>query len=249
MRFNYVLFKWRIRQKRRRGNLALEWNWTDRERRDLEEQGIDPDLLALTLATDKNALFSVFDKRDSEVFAAYLQKNGWNIIASGGTATYLEKHGIQVISYSSIYGSGEMLGGRVKTIGRGKSAGLISKSEQREELAANNWPWLEVYCGNFYDVQGEIAKPDHTEESVIESSDVGGPTSALEASKGRRIVVSSPDEVDVTIKLMEQGRANGKVVRRLMAKKAYGRVKDHVAALEEFCGEDGVEFEDLLLAA
>lgn len=62
------------------------------------------------------ALFSVSDKEGLVPLASGLAALGLTLIASGGTADILRKHGLQVTNISDITKAPEMLGGRVKTL-------------------------------------------------------------------------------------------------------------------------------------
>ena len=63
------------------------------------------------------ALISVYDKTGLDELARGLAELGWNLVASGGTADYLEREvGIDVDRVEELTGVAEMLGGRVKTL-------------------------------------------------------------------------------------------------------------------------------------
>ena len=56
------------------------------------------------------ALISVYDKHGSEVFAHGLADLGFEIVSSGGTATFLEEHGIEVTRVESVTAAPEQDG-------------------------------------------------------------------------------------------------------------------------------------------
>ena len=63
------------------------------------------------------ALISTYDKTGLDVFARGLAELGWELVASGGTAAYLEGElGLEVERVEALTNSPEMLGGRVKTL-------------------------------------------------------------------------------------------------------------------------------------
>ena len=74
----------------------------------------------------KRALFSLWDKEGSEELASILVENGATIIASGGTAEYLNSKGIKVEEVSDITGYGSMLDGRFKTLHPKIFAGILA---------------------------------------------------------------------------------------------------------------------------
>ncbi|HLX20861.1 MAG TPA: bifunctional phosphoribosylaminoimidazolecarboxamide formyltransferase/IMP cyclohydrolase, partial [Gaiellaceae bacterium] len=62
------------------------------------------------------ALISTYDKTGLDEFAAGLVELGFTLVASGGTAAYLEDLGLDVELVETLTESPEMLGGRVKTL-------------------------------------------------------------------------------------------------------------------------------------
>ena len=64
----------------------------------------------------KRALFSVFNKDQVDVLAAFLSERGWEILSTGGTAKYLQGKNIPVTDVSAVTGFPECLDGRVKTL-------------------------------------------------------------------------------------------------------------------------------------
>ena len=61
------------------------------------------------------ALVSVSDKTGLVEFVSGLQSLGWEIIATGGTQSLLEKNGVKTIGISDVTGFPEICDGRVKT--------------------------------------------------------------------------------------------------------------------------------------
>ena len=98
----------------------------------------------------KTALFSVSNKKGLIPFAAFLEKNGTKIIASGGTARVLKKNGIQVKKVSSITKFPEIFGGRVKPsalrylVEFWDSAILINKRQKIIKLCGLIW-WFVTF--------------------------------------------------------------------------------------------------------
>ena len=64
----------------------------------------------------QRALLSVFDKTGIVEFATFLNKNGVELVSTGGTAKALRDAGLPVIELSDYTGYPEMLSGRVKTL-------------------------------------------------------------------------------------------------------------------------------------
>src|SRR5437763_3122466 len=73
------------------------------------------------------ALISVSDKSGIAKFARALEKQGVDIISTGGTAELLRKEKIPVRESSTFTGFPEVLGGRVKTFHPRVHGGLLYK--------------------------------------------------------------------------------------------------------------------------
>ena len=126
----------------------------------------------------KKALISVYNKDGIVEFGKQLVDLGFDILASGGTAKTLSSAGITVTDVATLVGGGAILGHRVVTLSREIHAGLLAKdnSEDRAELEKLNIPFIDLVCVDLYPLTEEIAKADATLESVIEKTDIGGPT-------------------------------------------------------------------------
>lgn len=140
----------------------------------------------------RTALLSAFDRTGLGDFALALNRLGWNILASAGTAKYLVEHGVRGLTdVASIVGP-PILGHRVVTLSRELHAALLAtdSDEDQAELRRLGVPRIDlVYC-NFYPLENAIAASDSTRERVIEQTDIGGPTMLRSAAKGGRMVVS-----------------------------------------------------------
>ena len=144
----------------------------------------------------RTALISVFDKTGIEEFAKELVSLGWNIYSSGGTAKALSSAGIPVTDVGTLVGE-PILGHRVVTLSREIHAGLLARAdvpEDLEELDKLGVPLFDLVCVDLYPLAAEIAKRDATPESVIEKTDIGGPTMLRSAAKSRRIVISQAQQ-------------------------------------------------------
>lgn len=97
------------------------------------------------------ALISVFNKVEIETFAQKLVDLGFTIISSGGTATHLQKHGIEVIDTADFTGLAAMLGHRVATLHPKIHAGLLADENNPahvKEMEELGWPFIDlVLCG------------------------------------------------------------------------------------------------------
>jgi phosphoribosylaminoimidazolecarboxamide formyltransferase/IMP cyclohydrolase len=157
------------------------------------------------MGDQKTALISVYNKEGIADFARGLVKLGWRIIASGGTARHLKEEGIEVTDVAEIVGGGAILGHRVVTLSREVHAGLLARDipEDREELRRLGIPWIDLVCCDLYPIKEAINKPGATIESVVEMTDIGGPTLIRAAAKGDRIVICDPRDRQVVLDVLE----------------------------------------------
>lgn len=168
------------------------------------------------------ALLSVYHKEGIVEFAGELRKLGWNLIASGGTALVIKEAGLPVRDVAELVGGGAILGHRVVTLSREVHAGLLAttSAEDTAELRRLGIPYIDLACVDLYPLEKAIAAPDATTESVIEATDIGGPTMLSSAAKGRRIVICDPADRQVVIDWLKGGQKDVKEFVTALAAKA-----------------------------
>jgi phosphoribosylaminoimidazolecarboxamide formyltransferase/IMP cyclohydrolase len=155
----------------------------------------------------RTALISVYNKEGIIDFARELVALNFNILASGGTAKALGEAGIKVTDVASLVGGGAILGHRVVTLSREVHAGLLAKdnAEDRKELEDLKIPFIDLVCCDLYPLQDEVMNPNATRESVIEKTDIGGPTMLRSAAKGRRITICDFEDRNKVITWLKDG--------------------------------------------
>lgn len=149
------------------------------------------------------ALLSASHKEGLELFAQQLINRGWNILASGGTATYLAQQKIPVTDVATIVGP-PLLGHRVVTLSREIHAGLLATEspEDQAELARLNIPRIDLVYVDMYPLQQTI-ESGASLEKIIEGTDIGGPTMLRSGAKGRRVVVSERKQFDQVLSFLD----------------------------------------------
>lgn len=155
----------------------------------------------------KIALISVYNKEGIDTFAQELVSLGWTILSSGGTAKFLTDSGISVTDVATLVGK-PILGHRVVTLSREIHAGLLARFDNAEDMAElekENISPIHLVCCDFYPLEMEIAKADATQESVIDKTDIGGPTMVRSGAKGRRIVVCDANDREKVINWLKTG--------------------------------------------
>ncbi|MDD2785782.1 MAG: hypothetical protein PHS79_02695 [Patescibacteria group bacterium] len=189
------------------------------------------------------ALISVFDKTGIVEFARDLVDLGWDIISSGGTAKALRAAGLEVRDVAELSGLAAILDHRVVTLVPQVHAGLLAldKPEHDADRAKINAPWIDMVCVNLYPLEAAIAKPDATTASVIESTDIGGPTMLSSAAKGRRVVICDPADYGRVLAWLKEDRPNTEAFVTELCAKADGMVAGYRLASARFHSDGAIE--------
>lgn len=170
----------------------------------------------------KTALISVYDKTGIEDFTKSLVDLGWKIISSGGTAKHLNDAGIKTTDVADITGMPPILDHRVLTLHPKIHGGLLALNtpEHLAELEKYDIPWIDLVCVDFYPLQNEVANPKATRESVIEKTDIGGPTMIRSGAKGRRITICDPTDRMKVLEWLKNGEPDKEEFLNNLAAKA-----------------------------
>jgi phosphoribosylaminoimidazolecarboxamide formyltransferase / IMP cyclohydrolase len=135
----------------------------------------------------RRALISVYDKSGLPDFARGLADLGFELVASGGTADYLEREvGLDVERVEDLTGVAEMLGGRVKTLHPRIHAAILARRDRDEDLAAlddHEISPFDLVCVNLYPFADVAGQYGVREEEAVEMIDVGGPSMLRGAAK------------------------------------------------------------------
>jgi phosphoribosylaminoimidazolecarboxamide formyltransferase/IMP cyclohydrolase len=195
----------------------------------------------------KTALISVYHKEGISEFALRLVKLGWSIIASGGTARHLKEADIPVKDVAELVGGEAILGHRVVTLSREVHAGLLADPNNPEHVAEMEklgLPFIDLVCCDFYPLSEEIMKSGSTIESVVEQTDIGGPTMVRAAAKGGRIVICDPNDRENVLALLESDGGMGQGYRDFLRSKAEAMVTKYT--FDSACYHSGGMFNGML---
>jgi phosphoribosylaminoimidazolecarboxamide formyltransferase/IMP cyclohydrolase len=189
---------------------------------------------------NRTALLSVYDKTGIVAFAQGLLAvpgQSWEILASGGTAKVLIEAGIPVTDTGSIVG-GPILGHRVVTLSREIHAGLLAKdnAEDRAELESLKIKFIDLVCCDLYPLKAEIAKTGSTKESVIEQTDIGGPTMLRSGAKAGRITVCDPADRTRVVEWLTAGEPDRDAFIEMLRAKAEYTIADYVLTSAKYHG-------------
>lgn len=144
----------------------------------------------------KTALLASYEKDAALIrLGKMLTDAQWVLLGSAGTANYLKENGIACRDVAEIVGE-PILGHRVVTLSRELHAGLLSTDADAAELEKLGVPRIDLVYVTLYPLEKTIAEGGSPAD-VIEKTDIGGPTLLRAAAKGRRLALSSPEQIDM----------------------------------------------------
>ncbi len=186
------------------------------------------------------ALISVSDKTGIAAFARALERQGVDIISTGGTAELLRKEKIPVREISSFTAFPEVLEGRVKTLHPRVHGGLLYKrGNPKHEAEARECGFepIDLVVVNLYPFEQTIRKPNVTLAEAIENIDIGGPSMIRSAAKNYEsvTVVVDPADYDTVLETMRDNKGETPLkLRERLAIKAFIKTSDYDRAIATF---------------
>jgi phosphoribosylaminoimidazolecarboxamide formyltransferase / IMP cyclohydrolase len=199
------------------------------------------------------ALISTYDKTGLDVFARGLAELGFELVASGGTAAYLEELGLDVELVEDLTDSPEMLGGRVKTLHPRIHAAILARRNRDDDvatLAEHEITPFDLVCVNLYPFEQVAGRRGVTEEEAVEMIDVGGPSMLRGAAKNfaHCTPVCRPERYGF---VLDELREHGEIsleTRRELAAEAFATTASYEAAIATWFSDRESFPETLVLA-
>ncbi len=195
---------------------------------------------------EKLALLSVSDKRGLADFAAALvERHGYRLLSTGGTARLLAERGLPVTEVSEHTGFPEMMDGRVKTLHPKIHGGLLCRRDLPEHLAAaqeHGIGLIDLVVVNLYPFEQTVAKAGVTWDEAIENIDIGGPSMLRSAAKNHAAVtvVCDPGDYGTVLEaLADESRLPA--LRRRLALKVFERTARYDAAISAYLASQADE--------
>jgi phosphoribosylaminoimidazolecarboxamide formyltransferase/IMP cyclohydrolase len=174
----------------------------------------------------KNALVSVFDKEGLEPVVRQLAKCGITIYSTGGTQSFIEKLGINVVPVEDITSFPSILGGRVKTLHPRVFGGILGRRDLAADLAELDKyeiPPFDFVVVDLYPFEKTVAE-GHPEDEIIEKIDIGGISLIRAAAKNYQhvTVIPSKQEYGKLLEILKSKDAETTIeVRKELAKRAF----------------------------
>src|ERR1700719_4497279 len=192
------------------------------------------------------ALISVSEKAGIAKFARTLERQGVDIISTGGTAELLRKEKIPVREISSFTAFPEVLEGRVKTLHPRVHGGLLYKRgdpKQEAEARECGFEPIDLVVVNLYPFEATIAKPGVTLAEAIEKIDIGGPSMIPNAAKNYESVTVVVDPADYDVVLENLRDNNGETTLKLrerLAIKAFIKTSDYDRTIANYLNREQI---------
>jgi phosphoribosylaminoimidazolecarboxamide formyltransferase / IMP cyclohydrolase len=189
------------------------------------------------------ALISVYDKTGLQEFARGLAELGWRLVASGGTADYLETEvGLDVDRVEELTGVAEMLGGRVKTLHPTIHAAILARRDHTEDVATLAEQEIEPFdlvCVNLYPFSEVAGRYGVREEEAVEMIDVGGPSMLRGAAKNfaHCAPVCRPERYETVLAELRRAGELSLATRRSLAAEAFATTAAYETAIARWFGD------------
>jgi phosphoribosylaminoimidazolecarboxamide formyltransferase / IMP cyclohydrolase len=189
------------------------------------------------------ALISVYDKTGLQEFARGLAELGYELVASGGTADFLEREvGLDVERVEELTGVAEMLGGRVKTLHPRIHAAILARRDQLDDVATLEEQAIQPFdlvCVNLYPFSEVAGRYGVREEEAVEMIDIGGPSMLRGAAKNFAHVapVCRPDRYESVLSELRRRGDLSQATRRSLAAEAFATTAAYEAAIARWFGD------------
>jgi phosphoribosylaminoimidazolecarboxamide formyltransferase/IMP cyclohydrolase len=184
----------------------------------------------------RRALISVYDKNGLEPFARGLADLDVELVASGGTAAFLEKVGIPVTPVEELTEIPELLGGRVKTLHPRIHAAILARRDRPDDNAALDEHGIEPFdlvCVNLYPFEDVVSRRAVGEQDAVEMIDIGGPAMLRAAAKNFAHVapICRPERYDEVLLELRASNDLSLDSRRRLAAETFGLTAAYEAAI------------------
>ena len=186
----------------------------------------------------KRALISVHNKTLLLKLVEALENGGVEIVSSGGTANLVKNAGFKVTEVSDFTGSGEIFGGRVKTLHPRIHGGILMRRNNPEDLReaeTNHIPPIDLVVVNLYPFIENVSG-DTPEEKAVELIDIGGAALLRAAAKNSRYVavLHSPAQYGEFIEAWTSEDGIDADLRKKWASEAFAHTAEYDAAVQNY---------------
>ncbi|WP_321287587.1 bifunctional phosphoribosylaminoimidazolecarboxamide formyltransferase/IMP cyclohydrolase [uncultured Sunxiuqinia sp.] len=190
----------------------------------------------------KSALISVYHKDKLDSIVTKLDKLGVNIYSTGGTQSFIESLGTDVIPVEDLTSYPSILGGRVKTLHPKVFGGILNRRDNegdQQQITDYEIPEIDLVIVDLYPFEETVAS-GASEQDIIEKIDIGGIALIRAAAKNFNdvIIVSSRDQYDDLNLLLDEKSGDSSIDdRKAFARKAFATSSHYDSAIFNYFNE------------
>jgi len=155
------------------------------------------------------ALISVYNKNGINHLASALQQAGYDLLSTGGTASYLQERGYEVHQVEDLTEYPSILAGRVKTLHPKVFGGILARSQEpadQKDITTYQLPTIDVVVVDLYPF-AETLREGGSHTDIIEKIDIGGISLLRAAAKNyeRTWVISGKEQYQQATEWLQAG--------------------------------------------
>ncbi|MCO5233839.1 MAG: bifunctional phosphoribosylaminoimidazolecarboxamide formyltransferase/IMP cyclohydrolase [Chitinophagales bacterium] len=191
------------------------------------------------MKTIQSALISVYYKDGLEPIVKLLNSKGVTIYSTGGTQSFIEDMGIEVVPVEKLTGYPSIFGGRVKTLHPAVFGGILYRRDNANDVSQAtefNIPSLDMVIVDLYPFEETVAS-GAGEQDIIEKIDIGGISLIRAGAKNFKdtLIVSSRNQYAKTLEILtEKGGATDLADRRVFASEAFAITSHYDTAIHNW---------------
>ncbi|WP_226391205.1 bifunctional phosphoribosylaminoimidazolecarboxamide formyltransferase/IMP cyclohydrolase [Penaeicola halotolerans] len=174
----------------------------------------------------QSALISVYYKDRLEPIIQLLKQHGVKIYSTGGTQTFIEEQGAEVIAVEDLTSYPSIFGGRVKTLHPKVFGGILHRrglEADVKQAAEFEIPAIDLVIVDLYPFEETVAS-GAAEQDIIEKIDIGGISLIRAAAKNFQdvLIVASREQYETLEKVLIENNGGSTLAdRRHFAAKAF----------------------------
>ena len=195
----------------------------------------------------KSALISVYHKDNLDEIVKTLDAQGVTIYSTGGTQSFIEGLGINVVAVEDLTGYPSILGGRVKTLHPKVFGGILNRRDNesdQSQVAEYEIPNIDLVIVDLYPFEETVAAGG-TESEIVEKIDIGGIALIRGAAKNFEdvIIVPSKDQYSDLLTVLKDQNGESSLKDRMKFSAHAFNVSSHYdsAIFNWFSEQTGVE--------
>ena len=192
----------------------------------------------------QSALISVFYKDGLDSIARKLQSLGVTVYSTGGTRSFLEELGLDVVAVEDLTSYPSILGGRVKTLHPKVFGGILGRRDEESDIAQLEQyeiPEIDLVMVDLYPFTETLAS-GASEEAIIEKIDIGGVSLIRAAAKNFNdvLIVSDRNQYAQLGQLLDEGNGSTTLEqRKQFAAAAFATTSSYDTAIADWFGGNG----------